>query len=52
MIKSRAFPASPGWIGLVGAIGHLLSVNAGYSIPNLMDLLEMLQFFGLLLIWE
>jgi hypothetical protein len=51
MLKTRALPAWLGWIGLVGAIGHLTSINAGYYPASLMEVREMLEFFGALLMW-
>jgi hypothetical protein len=51
ILKTRALPAWLGWIGLIGAIGHLLSVNAGYYPASLLDLREMQEFFGVLLMW-
>jgi hypothetical protein len=49
VMRSRALPAWIGWLGLIGAVGHLLSVNAGYYPASLMDVREMLEFVGWLL---
>lgn len=51
MLRTRVLPAWLGWIGLIGAVGHLLSVNAGYYPASLMDVREMLEFLGVLLLW-
>jgi hypothetical protein len=52
-MRSRALPAWIGWVGLIGGVAHLLSVNAGNYPAGLMDAREMLEFFGwlLMVVW-